>query len=152
MITYLGSLMMNSSSFLFYVPLILTGYLETADTAKNFIDKNPRLPLISMFKDTFTKGVQFKGQFLEMRSDIEIYLGFYLIIGWFLGWSNLIQIVLFWQLMRVRYMMSYNIQGAFRRLDTKLSGFLNSASSPAIIRTAYLKIKGFMVSMTDISE
>lgn len=87
-----------------------------------------------------------------MRSDIEVYLGIYLIVVWFLGWSNVIQIFLYWQLMRVRYMMSYNIQGAFRRLDIKLSGYLSSPSCPAMVRTAYQKMKTFLIGMTDMSE
>ena len=44
-----------------------------------------------------------------MRSDIEVYIGLYLIVVWFLGWSSFIEIILYWQLMRMRYMMSYNI-------------------------------------------
>lgn len=109
MITYLGPLTMGGGSFILYIPLVLTAFMETAPTAKAFLDRNPNLPLVSSLKDTFNQGVQHKGQFLEMRSDIEVYIGLYLIVVWFLGWSSFIEIILYWQLMRMRYMMSYNI-------------------------------------------
>jgi hypothetical protein len=57
MITYMGVLSMGSAGMILYVPLILTGFLETADSAKAFIDRNPSLPLVGMMKDTFNKGV-----------------------------------------------------------------------------------------------
>ena len=85
-----------------------------------------------------------------MRSDTEVYLGFYLQAVWFIGWSNLLTIMMYWQLLRVRYMVSVNIQGAFRRLDVKISGYLSKPSCPAMVRTVYQKVKGFMVSMGDM--
>jgi hypothetical protein len=54
--------------------------------------------------------------------------------------------------MRVRYLVSYNIQGAFRRMDTKIQGFTNSPSCPGIIRTGYSKVKAFMESMSDMGQ
>jgi hypothetical protein len=66
--------------------------------------------------------------------------------------SSLFSALIYWQLMRIRYLMSYNIQGAFRRLDGKISGFTNSPSCPGIIRTVYEKARGFMISMSDMGQ
>ena len=46
-----------------------------------------------------------------------MYLGIYLIAVWFVGWSNFLTIVMFWQIMRVRYMMNAHSKAAFRRID-----------------------------------
>lgn len=81
---------MSQGSIILYMPLILSAYMDISPTAKGLIDRNPNIPLVSYLKDTFTKGVQLKHQFVELRSDFEVYIGLYLIIVWFLGWSNLI--------------------------------------------------------------
>jgi hypothetical protein len=49
-------------------------------------------------------------------------------------------------------MMSYNIQGAFRRLDTKITGLTSSPQCPAIVATVYSKVKGFMAGMSDMGQ
>lgn len=43
-------------------------------------------------------------------------------------------------------------QSAFRRVDTKLGGYLNSPSSPAILRLAYSKVKSFMIYMASMED
>jgi hypothetical protein len=45
---------------------------------------------------------------MELKGDIEVYLGFYLIVVWAFGWSHLVAIMLYWQVLRIRYMLSYN--------------------------------------------
>ena len=57
---------------------------------------------------------------MECKSDIEIYLGLYLIAAWFFKKSHLIGIVVYWQLLRVRYMIGGLMGDAFHRLDRKL--------------------------------
>jgi hypothetical protein len=61
MLTYLSSVALISSSFIVYSPLVITAFMETADSVKAFLDKNPNFPLLSMAKDTFVKGIQFRG-------------------------------------------------------------------------------------------
>jgi hypothetical protein len=39
-----------------------------------------------------------------MKGDLEVYLGFYLIVMWFFRRSHLFSILIYWQLLRIRYM------------------------------------------------
>ena len=57
---------------------------------------------------------------MEYKTDIEIYLGLYLIVVWFVKRSHLFSIVVYWQLLRVRYMIGGLTSEAFTRLDRKL--------------------------------
>lgn len=70
MLTFLAAISMLGSNFIVYAPLVITAFIETAEPAKVFLEKNPNFPILSMLKDYFNKGVQFKGQFLELRSDL----------------------------------------------------------------------------------
>ena len=62
MLFYLSSVaLVMTPNFIIYSPLVLTAFIEGSDTTKQLLDKNPRLPLISMFRDSINKGVLFRG-------------------------------------------------------------------------------------------
>ncbi|TNV77119.1 hypothetical protein FGO68_gene678 [Halteria grandinella] len=135
MLPYLGVVAMaGSANFILYMPVIIHGYLEVSP----------------LFKDYIEKGVAHKPQLIELKSDIEIYIGLYLIAVWFVGWSSLITILMYWQIMRVRYMMSAHSQAAFRRIDQKIKGYTASPRCPSIVRGGYLKVTGMLGSMAEM--
>lgn len=49
-------------------------------------------------------------------------------------------------------MINPNTQSAFRRMDIKLSGYINNPSVPGIIRTAYIQVKNLMVYMSQLND
>ena len=84
----------------------------------------------------------------QMKHDIEVCLGFYMIVMALLGGSNLLAIMLYWQLMRVRYMVNYGCQAAWKRLDENIKkSVLDSPRCPGMVRTVYQKVRGLMASM-----
>ena len=83
-----------------------------------------------------------------MKHDIEVYLGFYMIAMTFIGAGSLVAIMLYFQFMRVRYMVNYGCQAAWKRMDDTIKkNVLDSPRCPSIVRTIYQKVKGFMISM-----
>lgn len=153
MLPYLGVVAMaGSANFILYMPVIIHGYLEVSPLFKDILSRKPNAPIISMatFKDYIDKGVAHKPQLIELKSDIEIYIGLYLIAVWFVGWSSLITILMYWQIMRVRYMMSAHSQAAFRRIDLKIKGYTASPRCPSFVRGGYLKVTGMLGSMAEM--
>ena len=56
-----------------------------------------------------------------IKGDIEVYAGFYLIASIFIGGgSSLIGAMFYWQMMRMRYMMSPAIQASFGKVDNSI--------------------------------
>jgi hypothetical protein len=51
---------------------------------------------------------------------MEIYVGIYLVLGIFIGGSTLMSAIMYWQMVRLRYMVSVPTQLAFQRLDQSL--------------------------------
>ena len=89
-----------------------------------------------------------QAQLTQMKHDIEVYLGFYMIVMALLGGSNLLAIMLYWQLMRVRYMVNYGCQAAWKRMDESIKkNVLDSPRCPGVVRTVYQKVRGLMASM-----
>jgi hypothetical protein len=72
-----------------------------------------------------------------LKADIEVYIGFYLIAVWFLGWSSVISIIVYWQMLRIKYIINYNTKGAFARIDGKVGGFVSKPACPGIVRMGY---------------
>ena len=84
-----------------------------------------------------------------LKSDIEIYVGFFLVACIFIGRTNMIAVFSFWQMMRVRYMMSIQTQMAFSRLDQSTQVYLQHPYCPAMLLGVYMKAKGLLVGMVD---
>mmetsp|Transcript_9289 Transcript_9289/g.11353 ORF Transcript_9289/g.11353 Transcript_9289/m.11353 type:complete len:125 (+) Transcript_9289:511-885(+) len=77
------------------------------------------LKVIEMVKKTtILKRASDKQSYLwTLRHDIEVYMGVYLTLGIPLGVSSIVTTLLYWQIMRMRYLMSPAVQQAFTRFD-----------------------------------
>ena len=109
-LTYMMSIMMMPKGFFIHTPLLLGVALALAVEFKKILDKKPNTPIlsISQVKTWVVKGsateIQDYGRCL--KADMEIYVGFYLIVMIFFGQSSLMFVFMFWQMMRMRYMMN----------------------------------------------
>lgn len=67
---------------------------------KRRLDENPNTPLLStpMVKDYILRGAthQMQDHARIVKSDIEVYAGFYLVVGLIVGGSNIMSIVFYW--------------------------------------------------------
>lgn len=116
------------------------------------LNKNPNTPVLSFFKDYMTKGVNGKVEFLMLKADLEIYIGIYIVVGWFFGLSSLISIFFFWQFMRLKYMLNYNTKQAFGKLRLTVDGWLSSPSIPSIVNSLWTKVKQLCEYMVDFEQ
>lgn len=66
-------------------------------------------PLVNLpgLKTLMLKGASNKKQLEELKADMEVYIGLYLVFAWAFGMSHFIAIMLYWQIMRLHYMLSY---------------------------------------------
>jgi len=49
-----------------------------------------------MIKNYIKKAIDHRYQFVELKSDTEVYIGIYVILGVFLGWSSLLSVMMYW--------------------------------------------------------
>ena len=85
-----------------------------------------------------------QSQMWQLRHDLEVYMGIYLTLGIFLGISSIMTTILYFQIMRMRYMMSPACQQAYTRFDASVSGYLGMKWCPAFIGGIYVKIRSFL--------
>lgn len=152
-ITYLMSISLSPKSFFIHTPLMISAALILSIEFKKMLTKNPATPVISMpfVKSWVEKGsnqaMQEYGRFV--RADLEIYVGFFITGLIFFGQSNFVNVFLFWQMMRMRYMMNQQTQMAFSRLDQKMVLYLHHPYCPAFVRASYAKVKGLLTGLVD---
>lgn len=85
-------------NLILYMPLVLHGFLEVAPLFKDLLRTKPNLPIVSspFIRNYIDKGVAHRTEFANMKADMEVYIGIYLIVVWFLGWSSLLTIMMYW--------------------------------------------------------
>jgi len=147
--------MVGARNLVMYIPLIIHAVLVTSQISLKrsqpvlgrlgFI---PKLGFVTKMMEPRLGNQPARNKLKDTKHDMEVYLGFYLIIVWFLGWSHAIAIMLFWQMMRVRVMVSPECQKAWGRFDQTLHRvLLDKAFCPAIVNTGYDKVKTMLVGM-----
>ena len=151
---YLGAISMFSDgpSLITYLPLTIQAYMELSHWAKPKLDRNPNGFPIRYFKDHIIKGVQHQAQLLEIKHDIEIYIGIYQVVAILIGWTYFLQVIVYWQFLRIKYAINYNTKSAFTRVDEKINRVLSNSAVPSIFRTLYAKIKSGLAYLTSIDD
>ena len=119
---------------------------------KAYLDRKPNTPILSMdmVKNQIVKfsSPEAVSYATTIKSDMEVYCGFFLVVMVFMGGANFVSVVMFWQMQRMRYMMNMNTQLAFSRLDVKIVQWLTYA--PPIVGSTYGTIKGYLGGMVDV--
>ena len=100
-----------------YLPIVMYAVLLCGKLSREDIAYPYSLVLKTPFKRILDAINERRAEANILRGDIEIYVGLYLLIGWFFSLSILLQILLYWQVLRIRYMLNDEIKAAFGRFD-----------------------------------
>jgi hypothetical protein len=84
-----------------------------------------------------------------LKADLEIYVGVYLIVAILIGRSSFMNAIMFWQMMRLRYMMNTATQLAFQRFDATIHTYLAHQYCPRLVQSAYATVKTVLSGMVD---
>ena len=84
-----------------------------------------------------------------MKHDLEVFEGVYLTIGLLVGVSGIVSTLMYWQIMRMRYLMSPACQEAYTRFDASVSEMLGRSWCPAFVGSIYAKVRGFLKGQID---
>lgn len=144
----------STMQLIMYAPIILHGYLVAGKVIEEHCKPEHSIPLTSFWKllavppitTLLNYGNNNRTELIKLRADLEVYSGFYLIFGWFFGMANLINIMLYWQCLRVRAMLNDNTKKAFSRVDGMLNQHVYQRL-PSFAKKGYDFVRNFMVSM-----
>lgn len=131
-------------SALFLAPMTLRSAALSAGQVCHFTKaKLPKsfLPTVTKVTQPITKRNR---EIVELSRTIEVYLGCWLVIGIFLRTNSFMQLLIYWQYLRMRYMLIPQTAAAFRVVDRKIRSYLPSSMVPY-----YEKLNGYLYSMVD---
>lgn len=156
MVGFLGVVaMVGMVNFVVFLPFVLHAWITLGQITLDPSGVQPFLrPIINLapLKMIMLKGPSIQ-QRIALKADIEVLIGFYLVVGWFFGLSHFVSILFYWQVMRLHYMLSYNCQHAFSRFDKKLQvAVFDRPYCPGVLRSAYNTVKSMMVQMGSIPD
>ena len=147
------SISLAPKNFFIHSPLLISAVLILSVEFQRILNRNPNAPVLSsgMVKDWVAKGSNSKMQEYArlVRADLEIYVGLFITGLIFLGQATLVSLFLYWQMMRLRFMMNVQTQMAFQRLDQKLMVYLNHPYCPGFANKAYTMLKGLLAGLVD---
>ena len=84
-----------------------------------------------------------------MKHDCEVYMGLYLTFGILIGSSGIMTALLYWQIMRMRYLMSPPCQQAWGRFDVNASALFAKSWCPGLVARGYAMVRKFFKSQID---
>jgi len=131
----------SSSSLILNIPLIMSAYLNISRYAKVMLTKYPNVPLINRLKPQFEKAVMFRDQFELLKADAETYIGIYLVAGVFFGWTSFFLVFIYWQFIRMKYMLNANTRLSFAKVSTKMDEWIGNPRCPGIVKMLLQKIR-----------
>ncbi|CAH0516825.1 unnamed protein product [Peronospora belbahrii] len=88
----------------------------------------------------------------QVVANIDVAIGFALLLEMLLPSRNFFLLVLYWQVLRVRYMISPQLQETFRTLHGTILTAVNHPRCPSVIGVVYEKIHAFAVKMGDAAQ
>merc|ERR1712032_919173 len=124
------------------VPTSSTALLSFAQICKH----HRKLPVA--IKDFFSPLAEARAryQLMKFRAYVEVVLGFVLIFGVFTVRAAPISVLLFWNFMIMRYIMSSWTQAVFRTIDSNLDPVLSKIPG---LREGYAALKRMLYSFVD---
>uniref|UniRef100_M4BRS3 Hsp70-Hsp90 organising protein n=1 Tax=Hyaloperonospora arabidopsidis (strain Emoy2) TaxID=559515 RepID=M4BRS3_HYAAE len=112
------------------------------------IIRDPSFPTLA----TSAKWVKLYSRIPQVAANIDLAIGFAMIVELLLPSRNFLLLVLYWQVMRVRYMISPQLQEAFRSLHASIFTIVNHPRCPAVIPSIYEKIRAFVAKTGDAAS
>ncbi|CAI5713334.1 unnamed protein product [Peronospora destructor] len=132
----------------------------TDSTVVTFVTSKVLVPLTSVIITdlsfstlaTRAKWAKLNTRMPQVAANIDVAIGIALLLEMLLPSRNFLLLVLYWQVLRIRYMISPQLQEAFRALHGTILTLVNHPRCPAVFSVVYGKIHAFAVKMSDAAQ
>lgn len=123
--------LLDKFNYYIIIPVLISTVIALSDNGRN----------INLFKK-YTNFVNNKREeLIEVRSNIEVTIGFVSIFGVFLKINSIITPILYWQVMKFRYTLNPYIKKSFSHLNHVSNQFKNSEKCPKLLSLIIDKIQ-----------
>jgi hypothetical protein len=102
-----------------------------------------------VIKAQASKLITMKWQLQDINAQMEVAIGCFLLLSMITGPRNFILLMMFWQYLRVRYMISGETKRAFGALRQAMDGFFYGKYCPGVVAKVWEQFKRLMARMGD---
>lgn len=125
----------------FYYYIMIPPLISTIIAISEAITRNKINLGIKVLNNFFIYVINNKEKLYQEKSNIQVGIGFFSIIGWFFGMHSIIIIFAYWQLVRLLYKFNPRVAKSLNNLDILINEFKNKEQCPGIIKLALDKIQ-----------
>jgi len=146
-------LMATRPFFLALVPTCLRSGLSICKALKRLLPRYSQT-LYQRFLPRLNSLTSRATEVTNLNAQIELMTGFVLLLQLVTGYQSFMGVLLFWQYLRFRYMLSSYSRQAFAQLRMTLDGWLLGPNTyaPRFVGMLYEKFKGLLAVMTDMQR
>jgi len=119
-------------TMILYIPLII---IAACKVAQRVDDLAKRGNMLAGFVNKITKKIAINSDaILDFKADLDIYVGFYILLGLVMWWVPVLLPLLYWQLMQIRYIIYERHHKAFDKMGAQIDGIITHPKCPTPLR------------------
>ena len=130
----------DNYNYYMLLPVLISILIITAEDFKE----------IKVLKKYFSKIIESKSEIILNKTQIEVIIGFFQIIGTFLGVNTLKVPIIYWNLLRFRYIVNPFVYKSFEELNKKVNDIKEHENFPTFVKYIINKIQLMMVYFGNI--
>ena len=138
----------HSNTIAIWVPILIRSFIFIADFINLASRKGSGL---AQSINKFTHSASEKREdFLTLKADLEVYIGFYVILALAMYWVTLMLPLFYWQLMQVKYLINPYTSIAFNKLAYQMDYIVAQPNCPFFIKwplKGLRKLGSFLTNM-----
>ena len=123
--------LLDKFNYYIIIPILISTIIALSDNGRNIVLVKKYTNLVNNKRE----------ELIEIRSNIEVTIGFVSIIGVFLKINSILTPILYWQAMKFRYILNPYIKKSFSQLNYSSNQFKNSEKCPKLLSLIIDKVQ-----------
>ena len=123
--------LLDKFNYYIIIPILISTIIALSDNGRNIV-------LVKKYTNLLNNK---REELMEVRSNIEVAIGFVSIFGVFLKINSILTPIVYWQAMKFRYTLNPYIKKSFSQLNYSSNQFKNSENCPKLLSLIIDKIQ-----------
>ena len=123
--------LLDKFNYYIIIPILISTIIALSDNGRNIVLVKKYTNLVNNKRE----------ELIEIRSNIEVAIGFVSIFGVFLKINSILTPILYWQAMKFRYILNPYIKKSFSQLNYSSNQFKNSEKCPKLLSLIIDKVQ-----------
>lgn len=123
--------LLDKFNYYIIIPVLISTIIALSDNGRNIVLVKKYTNLVNNKRE----------ELIEIRSNIEVTIGFVSIFGVFLKINSILTPILYWQAMKFRYILNPYIKKSFSQLNYSSNQFKNSEKCPKLLSIIIDKVQ-----------